>query len=337
MTQQSLQATDSWFPPEVAAELGRRLQVVAQHMQHILLQYHLPSAFTALLRQALKQPGKLLGTSAARGQPLCAGEGNLWALPVIVAHAAVAGADQVAAPRTHWRAIAGVAAGAEFLGLALDLIDDLQDGDGMLAQRLGLPLTLNVALALQEMAHAALHDNHIAAEAQARVQGAFASAVVRATGGQYLDIAFERRRQVTVDDAMEMTVLKSGSLIALLYESGAIIGATQAGWHEEQTQAVATTFATLGRHVGTLMQLVNDTQDARETAENVKSDRHRKKKTVPLVAEAGLPPDVRDAGRESMMRIAIEQQQTTITQLFEEIETTYHLRTQWLRWLMARA
>jgi geranylgeranyl pyrophosphate synthase len=134
-----------------------------------------------------------------------------------------------------------------------------------------------------------------------------------------------------------MTVLKSGSLIALLYESGALVGATQVGWPEEQIQAVTTTFAALGRHVGTLMQLVNDAQDARETAENVKSDRHRKKKTVPLVAEAGLPPDVRDAGRESMMRIAIEQQQEIIASLFDEIEATHGLRTQWLRWLMARA
>ncbi|HKD75011.1 MAG TPA: polyprenyl synthetase family protein, partial [Ktedonobacterales bacterium] len=221
--------------------------------------------------------------------------------------------------------------------LALDLIDDLQDGDGAFAQQLGLPLTLNVALALLEMAHVALHDEHIAAEAQARVQGTFAGAVVRATGGQYLDIAFERRRQVSVDDALEMTALKSGSVISLLYESGALVGATQVGWPKERTQAVTAAFAKLGQHVGTLMQLVNDAQDARETVENVKSDRHRKKKTVPLVAEADLPPNVRDAGRESMMRIAIEQQQETIASLFDEIEATHRLRTQWLRWLMARA
>src|SRR5215469_15948483 len=89
MTQQSPKSPDSWFPPEVAAEIGRRLHVVAQRMQDILRRYDLPPAFAAMLRQALKQPGKLLGTSAARGQPLCADEGNLWALPVVVAHATV--------------------------------------------------------------------------------------------------------------------------------------------------------------------------------------------------------------------------------------------------------
>ena len=122
--------------------------------------------------------------------------------------------------------------------------------------------------------------------------------------------------------------------MSLLYASGALIGVTAAMRQPEEAQAIVATCATLGRHVGTLMQLANDAQDARQGAENPKSDRGRHKKTVPLVVEATFATEGSEEGRERFMRLLIAQQRAQVTQALEQLEAGYQLQTGWLHWLL---
>jgi geranylgeranyl pyrophosphate synthase len=325
------------FPDTIAPAVGLRLQAVAQHMEHILQQFELDPEFLALLQQALHLPNKLLSIPAAQGQPLRRQDRYLWSVPVIVTHAVVAGVADPQAPAMQWQAVVGMAAGAEYLGLATDLLDDIQDGDNAFIQHLGLPVALNCVMTLWEMAHAALNDAHLTIATQNCLLQELVAALIHAGNGQYLDIAYEQRQHVTVDEAMSMTTMKSGSLLSLLYASGAVIGATQTARSADEVELIAGTFATLGRHVGTLMQLANDAQDARQGTENPKSDRSRHKKTVPLVSEATFTPDVSEEGRERFTRLLIEQQRSQVMQILGQIATDYQMPTSWLRWLLDQA
>src|SRR5579872_7178817 len=101
---------------------------------------HFPPGFARSILQTLRQPGKLLNSPVIGGALLDARDLRGWALPVLLAAAAAAGAQSASLstlPPSFWRRARAVAAASEYLGAALDLIDDVQDGDSIFVQRLG--------------------------------------------------------------------------------------------------------------------------------------------------------------------------------------------------------
>ena len=97
--------------------------------------------------------------------------------------------------------------------------------------------------------------------------------------GQYLDISFEQRLDVTTGEYLDMISRKTGALISCALEVGAFIGS---GDHK-----MASMLAKAGRYLGDLFQIRDDILgvwgDPSVTGKAVGSDILRKKKTFPVV------------------------------------------------------
>jgi geranylgeranyl diphosphate synthase type I len=112
--------------------------------------------------------------------------------------------------------------------------------------------------------------------------GAATNLLARATRelirGQVLDLAFERRAQVTQDECLDMAAAKTGALLA----ASAAIGAVLAGGPD----AVVAALATYGAELGLAFQLVDDILgiwgDPAVTGKPVFSDLRSRKKSLPV-------------------------------------------------------
>ncbi len=97
--------------------------------------------------------------------------------------------------------------------------------------------------------------------------------------GQYLDLEFEQRLDVTPQEYLDMISLKTGALIACAMELGSLVGSDD--------PSMVSLFLQSGRHIGQLFQLRDDVLgiwgDATNTGKAMHSDIQRKKKTFPVV------------------------------------------------------
>jgi geranylgeranyl pyrophosphate synthase len=289
-----------------------------------------------LLEAALHQPGKLLASPVVQGAPLQRADGALWSLHALLAHAAVTHTDRDDSPLEQWQHVIPVAVAVELLGLALDVFDDVQDGDGVLLQAYGAPMLINGAMALRELAQMALNHPLLSSAAQARISRAMATDTLRAVGGQALDVAFEEQPTPPLDAILEMTEHKSGSLIGLVYRVGSLVGSSAHG-HQQHAQERGELFATFGRNLGVVLQLENDWYDAQ--AQTPKSDRQRGKKTLPLALEAQpMAASLAEADRAQYVERVVFatmgmfrfRAATQLTQLIQDFQVSPH----WLQWLV---
>ena len=96
--------------------------------------------------------------------------------------------------------------------------------------------------------------------------------------GQVLDLAFERRERVTLDECLDMAAGKTGSLLS----ASAAIGAVLAGAPEATVESLVT----FGGQVGIAFQLVDDMLgiwgDPEVTGKPVFSDLRARKKSLPV-------------------------------------------------------
>ena len=128
----------------------------------------------------------------------------------------------------------------------------------------------------------------------------------RMTEGQYLDLAFESRRDVSVADYLEMVEGKSAALFAAAFEIGAVFAGNDLT-QRDQCRAY-------GQALGTAFQIRDDVLgiwgDPKQTGKPVGSDIAKRKKSLPIVhalaqannddrsrlremlADTGHPPDV---------------------------------------------
>ena len=97
--------------------------------------------------------------------------------------------------------------------------------------------------------------------------------------GQYLDISFEQRLDVTTGEYLDMISRKTGALISCALEVGAFIGSGD--------REMACLLAKAGRYLGNLFQIRDDILgvwgDPSVTGKAVGSDILRKKKSFPVV------------------------------------------------------
>ena len=248
-----------------------------------------PPAFTYLLMQALRGPGKLLASPIMQGELLDRHALRGWTLPVLLTAVSASGTQTASLsnlPKSLWLRACAVAAATEFLGAALDIIDDIQDGDSPFVQRVGMPFALNVGTAFLELAPLTLiragdaNWSHALADAALKY---LHTSILRSLGGQFLDLRFEKMRNVSEAQIMEMIEKKSGSLLALICRLGAMAGV--AG-EQERPPEYFEAMGSLGSFIGIWFQLLNDLHDAEEAqTQTRKSDRKRGKKTLPLALE----------------------------------------------------
>jgi geranylgeranyl diphosphate synthase type I len=144
----------------------------------------------------------------------------------------------------------------------------------------GVPQAINSGDGMYSIAHMTLgrlSRRGVPAERVLAVRAVFDRACMALTHGQYLDLSFEPRERVSVDEYMGMVSGKTSALIG----ATAAIGATLAG-----SKAVAH-YETFGRELGLAFQIQDDILgiwgDEALTGKSAESDVATRKKTLPVV------------------------------------------------------
>ncbi len=181
-----------------------------------------------------------------------------------------------------------VAAAVEIMHNFTLVHDDIQDQSTL---RRGRPTVwhlwgavqgITVGDALCAQSHRALYqlvDAGVPAELALHIARHFDDTLLRITEGQYLDVAFEDRLDLTEADYLAMIERKTAALIAGALAMGALAGGG--------TLEAAQTLAAYGRALGLAYQIQDDLLgiwgDPTVTGKPVHDDLYRRKKSLPVV------------------------------------------------------
>ena len=192
-------------------------------------------------------------------------------------------------------AVGGVAAQAMPVALALELIhnfslihDDIQDGDRERHHRptvwvqWGVPAALVAGNAMRVLADSALHgllQRDVALSTALHAQSILTQRYLEMVEGQYLDLSFESRMDVTPDEYLTMVAKKTGALLEATTHLGALLGTQDA----HQVEALRR----CGRLLGLAFQARDDVLgvwgEVGMTGKAVGADIRRKKKSLPVL------------------------------------------------------
>ena len=194
-----------------------------------------------------------------------------------------------------YNAISGVYDKALAPAAALELIhnfslihDDIEDMDTERRHKptvwkiWGVPHAINAGDGMHVMANLAalrLDELNVTHSKIVDVMGILNRTVMELCEGQYLDMSFEGRTDVTPDMYLDMVSRKTAALI----EASTFIGAVLATNDEELSEH----FKNFGRKIGTAFQIVDDIigiwQKTEDTGKPKASDIKNKKKTLPVL------------------------------------------------------
>jgi geranylgeranyl diphosphate synthase type I len=190
------------------------------------------------------------------------------------------------------------AAGIETLHNFSLLHDDIEDNSGSRRGRptvwklWGEPHAINAGdgmFALAHLAFARLTARGVSAERAFAALQFFDQTCLTLTHGQYLDISFEDRLDVTVDEYLSMIGAKTASLIAASTYLGAFLGGAD--------ETTAGHYRDFGRHLGLAFQVQDDILgiwgDTGVTGKSASSDIETRKKTLPVVFALERSPALR--------------------------------------------
>jgi len=198
-----------------------------------------------------------------------------------------------------WRSALPAATALELVHNFTLIHDDIEDRSDTRRHRptvwklWGIPQAINTGDAMWSVAKLALlepSDVPLSPERLLEIVRTFESACLALCQGQYLDIAFEERATVSLDEYERMIAGKTGALLAACTESGALA----AGASKE----VAEYYRAFGAQLGLAFQMVDDILgvwgDPQVTGKSAADDLINHKKAFPLLytlhweAERGL-------------------------------------------------
>ena len=181
-------------------------------------------------------------------------------------------------------------AAAVELGHNFSLVhDDIEDADRERHHRptlwavWGIPLAINAGDALFALSRLALYRLLDSEEHDDRqvidLMRIYDETCLALCEGQYLDISFERRDDVTVDAYMEMIGKKTAALIGASVQTGAILASDD--------PAVAEAYKQFGHDLGMAFQIADDVKGSfwasEDSGKPEAGDIRRRKKTLPIV------------------------------------------------------
>ena len=180
-------------------------------------------------------------------------------------------------------------AAAVELGHNFSLVhDDIEDVDRQRHHRptlwaiWGVPLAINAGdtlFALSRMALYRLPREGVDAEKVLDLLRVYDETCLLLCEGQYLDISFERRLDVTVDEYLEMAAKKTASLISAAITVGAMVATDD--------QAIVEGYRRFGHHLGLAFQMADDLMGAfganSQTGKREAGDIAKRKKTLPVI------------------------------------------------------
>ncbi len=297
------------------SELFVELQQELREQLSIFL-YTLQPLIRADVILALEEPGKLFAQSHVDATSF---EGGWSLLSLLVAQQVDNTVDRRCATR--------VAVAVECLICALDILDDIEDGDQTaIISRLGIPRVLNVSTMLLILAQRillSLSELSISSTRVISFTNILQEATFAAISGQHRDILAEQRvaESFTTEECIEIAAGKAGSLMSLACSMGAMCASVD--------DEVIILFSELGRLLGIAHQLDNDSHDLYDILQDqqvsgstigiVKTDLIRQKKTLPVV----LATHNISALQNSSFATNEEKQKVLLNALHEGIITTW--------------
>ncbi|BAL99633.1 MULTISPECIES: polyprenyl synthetase family protein [Caldilinea] len=172
--------------------------------------------------------------------------------------------------------------------------DDIEDGDERRRHRptvwalWGIPQAINAGDAMFALAFAALQRlsaRGVAPETVLAALQLFTETCVALTEGQHLDMAFEQRAWVSVDEYMRMIQGKTAALIGASVAIGGLIGGA--------AQGVDASLRRFGQSIGLAFQIQDDVLgvwgDPTVTGKAAGADILRRKKSLPLLHALNHP------------------------------------------------
>lgn len=221
----------------------------------------------------------------ARGKLLAQGSGFCWGLLPIWVCRAAGGWVTSALP---------LSTATECLIAALDVLDDVQDGDApdALWRDCGIPTATNVATLLHflsQLAIGELRPQGLPAETVSAISQTFASAGARACGGQQQDLEHATSRRADEEQYFEMIARKTGALLEGICRAAALL--TQG----DPDSACVSTYAEFGLNLGISMQIANDIAAVSSESEE-RADLRAAKPTLPILFlhESGIMRDTEE-------------------------------------------
>lgn len=187
-----------------------------------------------------------------------------------------------------WRQAVPAAAAIEIIHNFSLVHDDIEDASPTRRGRptvwkvWGEPQAINSGDAMFTLAHAALSrllETGIPPATIVRAMQGFDETCFRLTEGQYADMDFELRDEVTVDEYIAMITGKTAVLLSFSAEVGALVAGAP---HD-----VVENYAQLGLNLGLAFQVIDDILgiwgDESKTGKSVATDIITKKKTLPVL------------------------------------------------------
>ena len=296
--------------PAIEDELRRLLSPPAPIYanQYLMLQYHMGWLDTELRPKD--------GKAGKRVRPVL----------LLLSCEAAGGAPAQALP-----AAASVEALHNFSLLHDDIEDasDTRRGVPTVWDRWGVPLAINAGDGLYALAHLALTDLGRRGVPPDRVVAAmhvFAETCLDLTHGQHLDMLFEDRLDVSVDEYLTMIRGKTAALVA----ASALLGALLAG----VDKATAQNYRDFGFHLGVAFQIRDDILgiwgNAADTGKSASSDIETRKKTLPVVFGLERSHSLREwyatgpPGPELVKKIARQLDELGAREMAENAEADHH-------------
>jgi geranylgeranyl diphosphate synthase type I len=177
--------------------------------------------------------------------------------------------------------------------------DDIEDGDEKRRHRntvwklWGVPQAINTGDAMDVVSYMAIMDLKVNPAAMIDVLRVFNDTIMQLCEGQYLDMDFQTRDGVTVDEYIGMITGKTAALI----EASTAIGAMAAG----ADASTARHFKDFGRKIGIGFQIHDDILgiwgDPAKTGKSARNDIRNKKKTMPVLYAMQYSPERADLKR----------------------------------------
>jgi geranylgeranyl diphosphate synthase type I len=204
-----------------------------------------------------------------------------------------------------WSRALPAAAALELLHNFSLIHDDIEDGDPVRRGRptlwavWGIPQAINAGDALYALAHLTLlriTQKGVSDSTARTAARLFSETCLRVTEGQHLDIGFEGRQQVSIDEYLAMIAGKTAALVASACELGALIGTD--GLDVTGDASGIRNLRSYGYHLGMAFQMQDDILgiwgEPTATGKPAGSDLARRKKSLPILHGLGQSEALRD-------------------------------------------
>jgi geranylgeranyl diphosphate synthase type I len=186
-----------------------------------------------------------------------------------------------------WQTALPAAAAVELLHNFSLIHDDIQDNSPLRRGRptvwniWGIPQAINAGDCMFTLAFRAMHglSETVSAQTALRAVQMLEQTCIELTRGQYLDISFEDRSEVSLDEYWTMIEGKTAALLAACLELGALAGGA--------SQDTVELYGTFGRKLGLAFQVQDDLLGvwgaAELTGKSIKGDILNGKKSLPIL------------------------------------------------------